>query len=107
MLVARKDKTGKPFENPTGERIYELIGKPKSLGGAAKHSIGYVLIPPTRSSLLHYHPEAEETYYIMKGKGKMVVNGKKYFVNVGMRYLFIPARSIKYFQGKTRALNSS
>jgi len=83
MLITRKDKTGKPFENPTGERIYELVGKPEELGGAVRHSVGYVVISPKRFSLLHYHPEAEETYYVMKGKGKMLVNGKEYFVNEG------------------------
>ncbi len=83
MLIIRKDKIKKPFENPTGERIYELVGKPEKLGGAVKHSVGYVVIPPKKSSLLHYHPEAEETYYIMKGKGRMLINGKEYFVIAG------------------------
>lgn len=101
MLITRKDKIEKPFENPTGERIYELVGKAKSLGGATKHSVGYVVIPPKKSSLLHYHPEAEETYYVMKGKGRMMVNGKEHFVNVGDVILIHPNEQHQIFiEGK-------
>lgn len=97
MLITRKDKIGKPFENSTGERIYELIGKAKNLGGATKHSVGYVVIPPKCFSILHYHPEAEETYYVMKGKGRMMVNGKEHFVNVGDVILIHPNEQHQIF----------
>ena len=65
MLVTRKDNIEKPVENPSGERIYEMIGRPEHLGGTIGHSFGHVVIPPNHSSALHYHPEAEETYYIL------------------------------------------
>lgn len=83
MLITRKDKVEKPFENPTGERVYEMIGRPENLGGAIKHSFGHVVIPPNCSSLLHYHPKAEETYYILNGKAKMLINDKEYIVHSG------------------------
>jgi len=83
MLITRKDKIYKPFESPTGERIYEMIGRPENLGGSNKHSFGHVVIPPGRSSRPHYHPEAEETYAILKGRAKMVIDGKEYFLSPG------------------------
>lgn len=83
MLITRKDKIKKPFENPTGERIYEMVGRPEHQGGSTKHSFGHVVIPPNCSSRAHYHPEAEETYYILKGKAKMIINGKEYYVHSG------------------------
>lgn len=104
MLITRKDKTEKPFENPTGERIYELIGKSGNLGGAIKHSVGYVVISKRGSSLLHYHPEAEETYYIMKGKGKMIVDGKEYFVNVGDAIFIQPNEQHQIFSAGKESL---
>ncbi|TAL48541.1 cupin domain-containing protein [archaeon] len=82
MLITRKDKT-KPFNNPTGEHIYEMIGRSKNLGGATKHSFGHVIILPKGSSRPHYHTEAEETYYILKGNAKMVVDGREYFLSAG------------------------
>lgn len=83
MLISRKENVKEPFINPTGERIYEMIGIPEHLGGATKHSFGHVVIPPNCSSLPHYHPEAEETYYILKGKAKMMVNGTEYSLKTG------------------------
>ncbi len=83
MLITRKEKVQKPFVNRTGERVYEMIGRPEHLGGATKHSFGYVVIPPNGSSRLHYHPSAEETYYILKGKGRMMIDGGEYHVASG------------------------
>ena len=97
MLITRKDKVEKPFENPTGERIYEMIGRPEHLGGATKHSFGHVMIPPDCSSRPHYHPEAEETYYILKGRAKMIVNGVEHFVWPGDAVFIRPPEKHQIF----------
>ena len=34
-------------------------------------------------SRLHYHPVAEETYYILKGQAKMLIDDKTYIFNPG------------------------
>jgi mannose-6-phosphate isomerase-like protein (cupin superfamily) len=97
MIIARKDKVEKPFVNPTGERIYEMIGRPENLGGATKHSFGHVVIPPRCSSRPHYHPEAEETYYILKGRAKMIVNGVEYLLQPGDAILIRPPERHQIF----------
>lgn len=97
MLVARKDKVEKPFVTPTGERVYEMIGRPERLGRATKHSVGYAVIPPNCSSRPHYHPYAEETYYILKGKGRMIVDGVQYNVGPGDAMLICPPEKHQIF----------
>ncbi|MEK7130544.1 MAG: cupin domain-containing protein [Patescibacteria group bacterium] len=97
MIITRKDRIKKPSINPTGEQIYEMIGRPKYLGGATKHSFGHVVIPPKCSSRLHYHPEAEETYYILKGKGKMLIDGKEHFVHSGDAIFIRPSEKHQIF----------
>lgn len=83
MLIARKDKVQSPFVNPTGERVYEMIGRPEGLGGATKHSVGHVVIPPNCGSRPHYHPEAEETYAMLKGRARMIINDQEFFLSPG------------------------
>jgi mannose-6-phosphate isomerase-like protein (cupin superfamily) len=62
-----------PFESPHGEIIYEYMGK--AAGGAVQHSLAQIILPPGKMSLKHYHPVAEESYYILAGKGRIVLNG--------------------------------
>ncbi len=97
LLITRKGKVQKPFENRTGERVYEMIGSPEHLGGATKHSFGYVVIPPNGSSRLHYHPSAEETYYILKGKGRMMIDGVEFHVAPGDAVLISPLEKHQIF----------
>lgn len=97
MLITRKDKIKEPFTSQTGEQIYEMIGRTQHLGGATKHSFGHVIIPPKCSSRLHYHLEAEETYYILKGKGKTLIEGKEYFVGPGDTILISPPEKHQIF----------
>lgn len=83
MRKIRKDQITKPFENFTGERIYEMIGAPEELGGARYHSFGHAVIPPGCTSRPHYHPVAEETYYILSGRSRMLIDGKEYELSPG------------------------
>lgn len=97
MLITRKDKIDKPFKSPSGERIYEMIGRPEHLGGTTGHSFGHVVIPPNHSSALHYHPEAEETYYILNGDAKILIDGKEYFLSPGDAVLINPPERHQIF----------
>jgi mannose-6-phosphate isomerase-like protein (cupin superfamily) len=74
-----------------------MIGRPESLGGSVKHSFSYVVIPPKCSSRLHYHPEDEETYYILKGKARMVIDGKEYAVGPGDAIFIKPPEKHQIF----------
>ena len=96
MYITTKDK-GSRVETPNGEVIYELVGEKKSQGGALKHSVAHVVIPSGCSSILHYHPEAEETYCILKGSGEIVVDGKKYPVKSGDTVFISPKEKHQIF----------
>lgn len=97
MIITRKDNVEKPVVSRTGERVYELIGRPEHLGGATKHSLGYAVIPPNCSSRPHYHPYAEETYYILKGEGRMVIEGVEHNVRPGDAILISPREKHQIF----------
>ncbi len=97
MIITRKDKIEKPFISPAGELIYEMISRSVNLCGATKHSFGHVVIPPNSSSRPNYHTEAEETYYILKGKGRMLIEGKEYFVKPGDAILIHPPERHQIF----------
>ena len=83
MRLVRKEHITRPFESGTGERVYELLGAPEAIGGAKHHSFSHVVLPPGCSSRPHYHPVAEETYYILSGQGKMLVDGKVHTLRPG------------------------
>jgi mannose-6-phosphate isomerase-like protein (cupin superfamily) len=104
MLITRKDKVKRPFVNPTGERIYEMIGRQETLGGATKHSFGHVVIPPKCCSRPHYHPEAEETYAMLKGKAKMVIDDKEFILSPGDTVLVRPPEHHQIFNIGNRDL---
>ena len=83
MRVIRKEQVTQPFVNYTGEKIYEMIGAPVNLGAATHHSVGHVVIPPNCMSRPHYHPVAEETYYILAGQAKMIIDDETFIFNPG------------------------
>jgi mannose-6-phosphate isomerase-like protein (cupin superfamily) len=58
-----------------GEIIYELIGR--TLGRKTNlHSVAQVVLPPQKSSLRHYHPQAEESYYVVQGTARMEIDNE-------------------------------
>ena len=90
MRLTRKELIDNPFESSTGERVYEMLGAPDAIGGAKHHSFSHVVIPPHCASRPHYHPVAEETYYILAGEGRMVVDGKQLQLVPGDALLILP-----------------
>ena len=83
MRLTRKELIENPFESGTGERVYEMLGAPEAIGGAKQHSFSHVVIPAGCTSRPHYHPVAEETYYILSGEGKMRVDGREMTLRPG------------------------
>jgi mannose-6-phosphate isomerase-like protein (cupin superfamily) len=79
----------KPLLTEHGEIIYELLGReiePRT----ERHSVALVHLPAGKSSLLHRHPEAEESYVILQGRGSMRLNEQTILVEAGATIL-IPA----------------
>lgn len=70
-----------PLESEHGEVVYELLGH--AAGGTEKHSLAQVVIPPGKASLKHYHPVAEESYYILAGEGRLEIDDETRTVGPG------------------------
>lgn len=90
MRVVRKEDITEPFLAPLGEKIYEMIGRPEVIGGTTKHSFVHVVIPPNMSSPAHYHKVSEETYYLLKGEARMIIDGQEFYLLSGQACLIMP-----------------
>jgi mannose-6-phosphate isomerase-like protein (cupin superfamily) len=90
MHISSKSEIKNPLETAHGEIIFELVGRPHEHGGAFKHSLAHVVIPPGKASLMHYHLESEESYYILEGTAQMVVNGETLTLSPGQTVLIQP-----------------
>jgi mannose-6-phosphate isomerase-like protein (cupin superfamily) len=90
LRIVRKEDVKKPVRNPLGEIIYEMIGAPEELGGTEKHSFVIVTIPPGKSSAPHYHSISEETYYVLQGSARMVIDEKAFDLAAGQACLIEP-----------------
>jgi mannose-6-phosphate isomerase-like protein (cupin superfamily) len=75
----------------SGELIYELVGRTLP-GSGGRHSMAHVVVPPGKSSRRHYHPEAEESYYVMQGRGLIQIDNEESILSPGDAVL-IPAQS--------------
>lgn len=90
MKVVRKENVKNPIKNAEGELFYEMLGRGEKLGNSEKHSLGHVVILDGYSTNKHYHKEAEESYYIIKGNGKMIIEDKEITVKEGDVVLISP-----------------
>lgn len=57
-----------------GSEIRELLAHRNS--SIRNQSLAEARIPAGRSTLEHYHPESEEIYYILSGRGKIRIEGE-------------------------------
>lgn len=74
-------KNVKALESEHGEIVYELIGA--AAGGSRAYSLAQIVLPPGRASLKHFHPTAEESYYILSGVARMVIDGDTKILSPG------------------------
>lgn len=96
MIITEKANITKPLETPNGEIIYELVGRvaeAKSEG----HSLAHVTIPVGKASVNHYHPVAEETYYMISGAGKLILDGEEEVITAGQTVFIAPGKAHKIF----------
>ena len=84
-ITSKADIT--PQANPSGETVFELVGRPTAHGGATQHSLAHIVIAPGKASTRHYHKVSEETYYLLGGTGEMVVNGQNFTLRPGQACL--------------------
>lgn len=97
MKVSDVRSAGEPTRTPTGEVIFELIGRGEGHGGVEGHSLAHVIIPGGKSSEKHFHRESEETYYILGGVGEMVIEGKEFELHPGQACLIEPGETHQIF----------
>jgi len=72
-----------PLATDTGEIISELIGRSAGDGANPNHSLARIVIPPGKSSGVHYHKLSQETYYILQGEGSMELDGESFILHPG------------------------
>ena len=63
-----------PFATKDGSEIRELLAHRNS---AIRHqSLAEARLPPGGATQPHYHPRAEEIYYLLEGRGRMHLEGE-------------------------------
>jgi mannose-6-phosphate isomerase-like protein (cupin superfamily) len=60
------------------------------VGGVQSHSLAEVRIPPGGSSSAHYHKRSEESYLILSGQAKLVVDSQERTLKQGDAVLIEP-----------------
>jgi mannose-6-phosphate isomerase-like protein (cupin superfamily) len=90
MRIKHFDQISEPLETPSGEIIYELVGKAAGGEPTPNHSLARIVIPRGKSSAPHYHKLSQETYYILEGEGTMIVNGESHTLHPGQACLIEP-----------------
>ncbi|ENN96756.1 hypothetical protein J422_00526 [Methanocaldococcus villosus KIN24-T80] len=85
MKVNVKDV--KAFITKDGSIIRELI-HPKFAN--SKQSLALAEVPINGKTLLHRHKTSEEIYFILEGKGKMILDNKEFEIEMGDTILIPP-----------------
>jgi mannose-6-phosphate isomerase-like protein (cupin superfamily) len=96
-----KDQITKPLHSPTGETLYELIGRAAEHGGATLHSLAQVVVPPGKSSEAHHHHVCEETYYVLRGHARMHLDERQFSMTPGQACLILPGQVHQIFNDGT------
>jgi mannose-6-phosphate isomerase-like protein (cupin superfamily) len=85
MRTFSTSTTPTKLSTESGELIYELVGRTLE-GSSIRHSVAYVVVPR------HYHPQAEESYYVTHGTGLIQIDHEESILSPGDAVL-IPAQS--------------
>jgi len=97
MHIQRSDSVP-AFASPHGEVVYELVGN--KAGSIDGHSLAQIVLPPGKASRKHYHPVAEETFYVLSGRGRITVGEETRDIVAGDT-VFIPAEAVHQVQNHT------
>jgi mannose-6-phosphate isomerase-like protein (cupin superfamily) len=63
-----------PFVTKDGSEIRELLAHRNS--AIRNQSLAEARLPPGGATQPHYHPRAEEIYYLLEGRGRMQLEGE-------------------------------
>lgn len=69
------------FQTKDGSEIRELLAHRNS--SIRNQSLAEATLPPGGSTMRHYHPRAEEIYYILTGQGQLEIAGETAEVGPG------------------------
>lgn len=101
MHIKRKDDVP-AYASPHGEVVHELIGH--TGGGSERHSVAQITLHSGKASRKHYHPEAEESYYILAGQGRVVMDDETRDLKAGDALLIPPNVVHQIFNDSTNEL---
>ncbi|MBN1565981.1 MAG: cupin domain-containing protein [Anaerolineae bacterium] len=87
-MYIKNAQSVEPLHSEHGEIVHELIGN--AAGGTATYSVAEIVIPPGKAALKHYHPVVEESYYILTGTGRMVMDDKTVTLKPGDALPILP-----------------
>ena len=82
-----------PFTTKDGSEIRELLAHRNS--AIRNQSLAEARLPVGGSTQEHYHPRAEEIYYLMHGTGKICIEGETREVRAGDAIAIPPGRKHK------------
>lgn len=81
------------FITKDGSEIREILAYRNS--ALAAQSLAQATVYPGKSTQEHHHPESEEIYYILKGKGRIRVNGESRDIGPGDAIGMLPGNAHK------------
>jgi len=82
-----------PFITKDGSEIRELLAHRNS--AIRNQSLAEARLPAGASTQEHYHPRAEEIYYITQGKGRIQIEGESREVHAGDAIAILPGKKHK------------
>jgi mannose-6-phosphate isomerase-like protein (cupin superfamily) len=91
-----------PFTTKDGSEIRELLAHRNS--AIRNQSLAEARVPVGGSTQEHYHPKAEEIYYITAGTGRMRIEEETREVKVGDAIAIPPGRRHKLWNTGTETL---
>ena len=80
MTIINRDQT-EPFTTADGSTIREFLNPRNS--EIQNQSLAEAILSPEQSTAAHFHPRAEEIYFILAGAGTMTIEGETRKVTVG------------------------
>lgn len=91
-----------PFTTKDGSEIRELLAHRNSV--IRNQSLAEARLPVGASTQEHYHPRAEEIYYITHGKGRMRIEGELCDVKPGDAIAIPPGQRHKVWNTGSETL---
>jgi mannose-6-phosphate isomerase-like protein (cupin superfamily) len=91
-----------PFITKDGSEIRELLAYRNS--AIRNQSLAEARIPAGGSTQEHYHPRAEEIYFITAGSGRMRIDGEMQEVKMGDAIAIPPGKKHKLWNTGTETL---